>query len=458
MKTFRHNYLKHKILHWGIVVLVFSFFNTGCDAITELIPLPKPVADFHFNEDSSYVAPCEIYFQNRSFYATSFEWDFNDGRIYSNSDKAYYFADAGIYPITLKATNADGVSETITKNIEILGSEEVPVKHAYDGKWIVDDPLSPSMNMKMKSEKQNRKSITTDGVDLAFNIRDDWGSTVLLRNSSFTDLENMNSSPIRVGERAIMAFSFINSGNATHNGLFNIAILVDGGFKYQWPINYPIDAGVSYFYYDIDLGNLALGNHTVKIILDPQNYTVEDNESNNIYETTFTISPKMPFESFEFSNNRYIIGLSNNEFKYGKLNYSEESIHMSTIGNCNVKSFSGNEMVIEIDGAEYKLLRETPTVPITNATMKLTNGYWKHTLAVDSINPNDEWMFTSSGTFVSLVAENPTFSTFTYENDSLIHIGSDNSQRLRINELSITRLRIKNALEQTYKLNTQIYK
>jgi PKD repeat protein len=118
----------------AIIMLFGVFFLSSCDKIAQTIPLPNAQPDFYF-EPMDYAAPCEVLFENRTYYAQEFEWDFGDGRVYTGTDQLFFFEDAGKYDITLKAINPDGKAQSVTKSITILPNDAVPEKHPYDGKW-----------------------------------------------------------------------------------------------------------------------------------------------------------------------------------------------------------------------------------------------------------------------------------------------------------------------------------
>jgi len=442
-----------------LVMLIILALNTGCHLISQQIPLPNPEPDFYFVSDTSYIAPCEVYFKNQSYYATLFDWDFEDGRIYNELNKTYYFKDAGTYNITLKASNVDGASQTITKSIEIKASDEIPTKHKYDGKWRVVESSVNEPTLKGVGIKDSvLEYLMQASPDLSFFKPDSWRSPIIVRNTLFTDLNNMSPISVKTGDVAIIALAFANKGEVNVNSKFRIAISIDGEFHKEWDFQPPLNAGDWYFNYDIYLGRLTTGKHTVTFTLDALDEIAEADENNNSFTQSFFVSDKLTFESFEFSNNRYIMLLNNMVYQYGKLHYSDNFIHLESMGNCKVVEFIDDEMQIEIDGMVYKLVRENPIIPITDATLKLTNGYWLHTQAVDTLLPNDEWTFTTSGTFVSKVSGNTSFLNYYYVNDSVIQLQNNQTINMKLQELTLTRMVLKDDLQQIYRLNTQLYK
>ena len=66
-----------------------------------------PTADFTHSSDT-YEAGDTVEFTNNSIGATSYSWDFDDGRISTAENPIHVFNSAGSYEVTLKVTNSDG--------------------------------------------------------------------------------------------------------------------------------------------------------------------------------------------------------------------------------------------------------------------------------------------------------------------------------------------------------------
>jgi PKD repeat protein len=69
-------------------------------------------------------APCTIEFYNYSVNADDFLWDFGDGTTSTEPEPVHYFENAGNYPVTLTASNAND-SKTTSRTLSL--GEEIPV-------------------------------------------------------------------------------------------------------------------------------------------------------------------------------------------------------------------------------------------------------------------------------------------------------------------------------------------
>jgi hypothetical protein len=79
---------------------------------------PDPVADFYV--DSAYfVVGQELYFQNTSSEANSYEWDFGDGYISNDVNPYHTYNSNGIYDVTLTAFGEKGRESVATLSLEI---------------------------------------------------------------------------------------------------------------------------------------------------------------------------------------------------------------------------------------------------------------------------------------------------------------------------------------------------
>jgi len=97
---------------------------TGC--------VMEPYADFVASE--SVVSPGEIiYFTNRSYDASGFEWDFDDGYYSSNFNVSHFYDEPGLYNVKLTAFGKDNRTDRAFIMIEVLSTDlEITVKEWYD--------------------------------------------------------------------------------------------------------------------------------------------------------------------------------------------------------------------------------------------------------------------------------------------------------------------------------------
>lgn len=99
---------------------------------------PEPVADF-FVDSSKYVVGQELYFQNTSTDATSFEWDFGDGYISNDENPYHTYESNGVFTVTLTAfgNGRESVS-TLQLEIEIPTMLVIEVVEYFD-EYVIPD-------------------------------------------------------------------------------------------------------------------------------------------------------------------------------------------------------------------------------------------------------------------------------------------------------------------------------
>jgi len=112
-------------LELGFYVFNYTSLTVGpCDADLASFTVtvgPGPMANFTFSPGSVFTDDTEVTFTNTSSDASSYTWDFGDGSPTSGLEDPIhnYPAVAGIYDITLIATNELGCSDTIEAHIKV---------------------------------------------------------------------------------------------------------------------------------------------------------------------------------------------------------------------------------------------------------------------------------------------------------------------------------------------------
>ncbi len=114
--------MKNLILLSGIILLVL----TSCEH-EDVQPRANFIAD------ENLVLPGEVIsFQNSSYDATYFEWDFGDGTYSSQINPSHYYTQEGIYRVTLTAYNGSRIDYAYV-DIEVQETTlEVYVEEYYD--------------------------------------------------------------------------------------------------------------------------------------------------------------------------------------------------------------------------------------------------------------------------------------------------------------------------------------
>ncbi len=371
---------------WIFLLLLLS----GCDALVQKIPLPDPEADFEFIGEGC-TAPCQVQVYNKSYFATIFDWDPGTGKLYTEKDPLIYFPDAGDYTVSLVVSNVDGQSATVERHITILENPVAPEPSEWMGRWNVVLPEQTGARVNQSSapviDLPNRSA--ANSPDLTVYAIEGWPTPILTRNSLF-DVNQMEGSTLKNGQVGYMAFGFANLGDITTEQRFFVRVTHNGRNIFEFEVQHTVAPGATYFFYDIFMGTLGEGTHTLTVELDPYNAITEENTTNNTYTQEVTVVSQPAYESFEFVENRYLIEYNQNQYKYGSMVYSDPYLQLSQIGNIEVSNQSEETMQLTIDGYTYDLTKENPTIEVNDQTKRLTNNVWVN-------QSNEEWMLTTTG-------------------------------------------------------------
>ncbi|GAA0739514.1 MULTISPECIES: PKD domain-containing protein [Flavobacteriaceae] len=113
-------------------VIGITVFSVSCDDYFEF-DLPEsnsiedtifPTADFSYMPDVGDFTT--IHFTDLSTESNTFFWDFGTGDTSNEQDPVYTFADGeGTYTVSLTASDSNGVSDTVTYDIEVVEPEAI---------------------------------------------------------------------------------------------------------------------------------------------------------------------------------------------------------------------------------------------------------------------------------------------------------------------------------------------
>ena len=109
------------ILFMAIIVALLCACNEN-EPDTQNIGQPTAKFDFQIQQ------PLKVAFSNKSTYATSYEWDFGDGKTSMESNPIHQYSGIGVYRVTLKAMNGM-MKAYYEKNVTI----EAPTKCIFTG-------------------------------------------------------------------------------------------------------------------------------------------------------------------------------------------------------------------------------------------------------------------------------------------------------------------------------------
>ncbi len=115
---------------------------------------------------------------------------------------------------------------------------------------------------------------------------DGWSDIIVIDNNtgSYTSLENLTTD-----DNLFIDFSFINSSEYDINQSIYCDIYVDSVLWYQVKGD-SLPSYYYYYYWDAGYGKLSAGNHTIKMVVDPNNTIEESNEKDNEYSVSIDVS------------------------------------------------------------------------------------------------------------------------------------------------------------------------
>jgi PKD repeat protein len=127
-------------------------------------------ANFTYSGNNLY-PPCKVTFNNLSENATSYYWDFGDGKNSSSTNPNHTYTEGGTYSVTLKAFNSVG-NDVMTKTLKIknkptkmkITKVELLNYPLYDGNGDNWDPMSAGADVYFKILNGNDDVIFTSGT------------------------------------------------------------------------------------------------------------------------------------------------------------------------------------------------------------------------------------------------------------------------------------------------------
>jgi len=98
-------------------LFVSLFFVASCTKDPDTPAVVDPIASFQFQISATNFL--EVTFTNFSQNATTYAWDFGDGKTSTEKSPVHVFDAAGTYTVKLTATNTSNVSKTFSSSIEV---------------------------------------------------------------------------------------------------------------------------------------------------------------------------------------------------------------------------------------------------------------------------------------------------------------------------------------------------
>ena len=150
-------------------------YGTCSDSVTkQIMVLGLPVPDFTATKVTDCNVPFTVNFNDQSVGATGWNWDFGDGGTAASQNPSHTYITLGNYTVKLIVTNANGCSDSITKNQFIQIQKPVVAINGLPLQGCVPFTISPTPNV-----------TAVDGVASYFWEFGD-GGTSTLQNPSHT--------------------------------------------------------------------------------------------------------------------------------------------------------------------------------------------------------------------------------------------------------------------------------
>jgi gliding motility-associated-like protein len=100
----------------NFIIKMISNFGACLDSASKTITvLTKPIINFTADKTSDCKAPLTVNFTSNVTGATTYLWDFGDGKTSADKNPAHTYLSAGNFTVKLIATNAAGCSDTLIK-------------------------------------------------------------------------------------------------------------------------------------------------------------------------------------------------------------------------------------------------------------------------------------------------------------------------------------------------------
>lgn len=161
-----------------IISAVLALIMTGC--------YTDPVADFIYSPANPEVGE-KVYFENLSYDAHSFQWEFDDGTGSSSFNPVNVFDEPGTYTVTLKAFNDYSGFDIAYASITVVAVEpyadfyittDLPGENGFDA--IETDVV-------FVGEEVTFNNISEDAESVLWEFGDDATSTIISPTYSYTD-------------------------------------------------------------------------------------------------------------------------------------------------------------------------------------------------------------------------------------------------------------------------------
>lgn len=117
--------VSHEYLRWGsfnVSLKAWSDYCSDSASIPVKVKAPKTIADFDASQNGC--EPLSVDFTNHSTWATSYEWNFDDGSTSTEINPSHIYKDPGKYQVKL-TTYGDGEEDVTYREVEVYAKPKV---------------------------------------------------------------------------------------------------------------------------------------------------------------------------------------------------------------------------------------------------------------------------------------------------------------------------------------------
>ncbi|MGD9732349.1 MAG: C13 family peptidase [Desulfamplus sp.] len=200
-------------------------------------------------------------------------------------------------------------------NIGRLSAGVHTIKIVADSNNIIDE-IS-------ESDNEYTKNILVEGINLK-------AHNIVVSNSTGTSTDTNKLYP---ENDLFVDWSVLNDSNFDISSEFNTGLYIDEKFVYGWVSNINIKPNYYIYIEDYNIGSLAIGDHTIKIITDATGLIDELDETDNEYTKTITISDPLkevnlkPYQPEGWSSSMVVSSSKGTNFNTAKL-YTEDELYI----------------------------------------------------------------------------------------------------------------------------------
>ncbi len=199
---------------------------------------------------------------------------------------AYGTGNATANAHAIVADGYDAINNTVHLNFGWGGS---------DNGWYTREQLANDYGIyRLVTGLTTTKGISELRSDLSGYCPSEWDDKIVVKNSKITDTSNysqfVDSEKLIFSDNIYIAFACTNKGNTDTTSVFNITYYLDNVQKGTLTKSNALQPNYFSYWYNLSLGQLSAGTHTIKVVLDTGNAVTEIDESNNTFSKTFYVS------------------------------------------------------------------------------------------------------------------------------------------------------------------------